>query len=313
MRPLHLIPPGTNFNFMRLRLMSFGFSAFITIASLVMFFVPGLNYGIDFRGGILIEVRNQGGPADLAQMRTTLGQLGLGEVALQEFGSTADVLIRIERQEGGDREQNAAVEKVRTALGGALDYRRVEVVGPKVGGELVKNAVIAALLAMGGIFLYVWIRYDWQFGFNALLAMFHDVITTLGLFSLLGLQFDLATVAAILTVAGYSVNDTVVIFDRIRYEMRRFKSMPMGELINLSINETLSRTTVTSGLTLISVIALFLFGGEVLRGFAVALIWGIVIGTYSTICVATPLLLYANLRTSKIRGEVKSDKAAERA
>jgi preprotein translocase subunit SecF len=239
---------------------------------------------------------------DLGDMRERLSGLGLGEVSLQALGDQNDVLIRLPQQEGGEQAQQTAISKVRAELGDGWDYRRTETVGPKVGSELIKNAVIAAALAMLGIFAYVWIRYDWQFGLNALAAMFHDVVTTLGLFSLLGLQFDLATVAAILTVAGYSVNDTVVIFDRIRYEMRRYKTMPMGDLINLSINETLSRTTVTSGLTLISVVALFVFGGDVLRGFAVALIWGIIIGTYSTICVASPLLLYANLRRSKIRG-----------
>ncbi len=312
-RPIHLVPANTRINFMRGHKITFVISLVLILGSIGLLFTKGLNFGIDFAGGILIEARAPEQP-DIGQLRERLGGLGLGEVSLQSFGDQNDVLIRLPQQEGAEKEQQEAVAKVRAELGDKWEYRRTETVGPKVGGELVKNAVIAALLAMGGIFLYVWIRYDWQFGFNALLAMFHDVITTLGLFSLLGLQFDLATVAAILTVAGYSVNDTVVIFDRIRYEMRRFKSMPMGELINLSINETLSRTTVTSGLTLISVIALFLFGGEVLRGFAVALIWGIVIGTYSTICVASPLLLYANLRTSKIRGgEDKTAKAAERA
>ena len=312
LRPIHLVPANTRINFMRGHKITFVISLILILGSIGLLFTKGLNFGIDFAGGILIEARAPEQP-DIGQLRERLSSLGLGEVALQSFGDQNDVLIRLPQQEGAEKEQQDAVAKVRAELGDKWEYRRTETVGPKVGGELVKNAVIAALLAMGGIFLYVWIRYDWQFGFNALLAMFHDVITTLGLFSLLGLQFDLATVAAILTVAGYSVNDTVVIFDRIRYEMRRFKSMPMGELINLSINETLSRTTVTSGLTLISVIALFLFGGEVLRGFAVALIWGIVIGTYSTICVASPLLLYANLRASKIRGEDKTAKAAERA
>jgi preprotein translocase SecF subunit len=311
-RPIHLVPANTRINFMRGHKITFVISVLLVLGSFGLLFTKGLNFGIDFAGGILIEARAPEQP-DLADLRGRLGGLGLGEVSLQAFGEDNDVLIRLPQQEGGEPAQQEAVAKVRAELGETWEYRRTETVGPKVGGELVKNALIAALLAMGGIFLYVWIRYDWQFGFNALLAMFHDVITTLGLFSLLGLQFDLATVAAILTVAGYSVNDTVVIFDRIRYEMRRYKTMPMSELINLAINETLSRTTVTSGLTLISVVALFLFGGEVLRGFAVALIWGIVIGTYSTICVASPLLLYANLRKSKIRGEDETTKAAERA
>lgn len=313
-KPIRLVPANTRINFMRAHKITLAISILMVLGSLGLLFTKGLNFGIDFAGGILIEARAPEQP-DLADVRARLGALELGDVALQSFGEENDVLIRLPQQDGADAEaaQQVAIGKVREALGEGWEYRRTETVGPKVGGELVKNAVIAAALAMAGIFLYVWIRYDWQFGINALLAMSHDVITTLGLFSLLGLQFDLVTVAAILTIAGYSVNDTVVIFDRIRFEMRRYKTMPMGDLINLAINETLSRTTVTSGLTLISVVALALFGGEVLFGFAIALIWGIVVGTYSTICVASPILLYANLRRSKIRGEVEPAKAAERA
>ncbi len=313
-KPIRLVPANTRIDFMRWHKITLAVSVFLVLASIGLLFTKGLNFGIDFAGGILIEARAPEQP-DLADIRERLSGLGLGEVALQAFGAENDVLIRLPQQEGADAEalQQAAIAKVRETLGEDWTYRRTETVGPKVGAELIKNAIIAAALAMGGIFLYVWIRYDWQFGINALLAMTHDVVTTLGLFSLLGFQFDLVTVAAILTVAGYSVNDTVVIFDRIRFEMRRYKTMPMSDLINLAINETLSRTTVTSGLTLISVVALALLGGEVLFGFAIALIWGIVIGTYSTICVASPILLYANLRKSKIRGEEDGAKAAERA
>ncbi|WP_119301298.1 protein translocase subunit SecF [Dongia deserti] len=309
LKPIHLVPPNMRIPFMRAHKITFVISVILVLGSIGLLFTKGLNLGIDFAGGILMEVRAPQQP-DLADMRQRLGGLGLGEVSLQAFGEENDVLIRLPQQEGGEQAQQDAITKVRGELGNEWEYRRTETVGPKVGGELIENAAIAAGLAMLGIFGYVWLRYDWQFGFNALLAMFHDVITTVGLFSLLGLQFDLATVAAILTVAGYSVNDTVVIFDRIRYEMRRYKTMPMSDLINLSINETLSRTTVTSGLTLISVIALFVFGGEVLQGFALALIWGIIIGTYSTICVASPLLLYANLRRSKIHGGDEDKKDA---
>lgn len=316
-KPVRLVPAGTRIDFMRYHRIALVVSVIMILGSIGLLFTKGLNFGIDFAGGILIEARAPSQP-DLAEIRSRLGALQLGDVALQAFGEENDVLIRLPQQEGADAEaaQQAAIEKVRSALGEGWEYRRTETVGPKVGAELIENALIAVGLAMAGIFLYVWIRYDWQFGLNALLAMLHDVITTVGLFSLLGLQFDLVTVAAILTIAGYSVNDTVVIFDRIRFEMRRYKTMPMGELINRAINETLSRTTVTSGLTLISVVALAIFGGEVLRGFAIALIWGIVIGTYSTICVASPILLYANLRQSKIRGgdeTAKPDKAPGRA
>jgi preprotein translocase subunit SecF len=300
-KPIRLIPPNTRINFMRYHKVTFVLSLILVLGSFGLLFTKGLNLGIDFAGGILMEVRAPQQP-DLADMRERLGGLELGEVSLQALGEQNDVLIRLPQQEGGEQAQQNAISKVRAELGENWEYRRTETVGPKVGSELINNAVIAAGLAMLGIFGYVWIRYDWQFGLNALAAMFHDVVTTVGLFSLLGLQFDLATVAAILTIAGYSVNDTVVIFDRIRFEMRRYKTMPIPELINLSVNETLSRTTVTSGLTLISVLALLVVGGDVLQGFAVALVWGIVIGTYSTICVASPLLMYANLRRSKLRG-----------
>ncbi len=300
-KPIRLVPPNTRIDFMRYHKITFAISVIMILGSIGLLFTKGLNLGIDFAGGILMEVRAPQQP-DLSDMRVRLGGLGLGEVSLQAIGEKNDVLIRLPQQEGGEEAQQTAIGQVRAELGENWEYRRTETVGPKVGSELINNALIAAGLAMLGIFGYVWIRYDWQFGLNALAAMFHDVITTVGLFALLGLQFDLATVAAILTVAGYSVNDTVVIFDRIRFEMRRYKTMPIPELINLAVNATLSRTTVTSGLTLISVLALLLVGGDVLRGFAVALVWGIVIGTYSTICVASPLLMYANLRRSKMHG-----------
>jgi preprotein translocase subunit SecF len=306
-KPIHLVPPNTRINFMRWHRFTFALAVIMTLGSIGLLVFKGLNFGIDFAGGILMEVRAPEAP-DLADVRHRLDGLDLGEVSLQSFGDPNTVLIRLPQQEGGEQAQQTAISKVRGELGDNWEYRRTETVGPKVGSELIKNAIIAAALAMAGIFVYVWIRYAWQFGMNALVAMIHDVVTTVGLFSLLGLQFDLATVAAILTVAGYSVNDKVVVFDRIRFEMRRYKTMPMGDIINLSVNETLSRTTVTAGLTLISVIALFLFGGEVLRGFAIALIWGIAIGTYSSICIAAAGLL--NLRHSRIRGDDQGSKEA---
>jgi preprotein translocase SecF subunit len=312
-KPIHLVPPNTRIDFMRWHKAAFILAVVMTLGSIGLVAFKGLNYGIDFAGGILMEVRAPQAP-DLGELRERLDGLGVGEVALQSFGDPNTVLIRLPQQEGGEAGQQTAISKVRTELGDGWEYRRTETVGPKVGAELIKNAIIAVALAMVGIFVYVWVRYAWQFGMNALLAMVHDVVTTVGLFSLFGLQFDLATVAAVLTVAGYSVNDKVVVFDRIRFEMRRYKTMPMGDVINLSVNETLSRTTVTAGLTMLSVVALFLFGGEVLRGFAIALIWGIFIGTYSSICIAAAGLL--NLRHSKIRGDdnaAKPDKAVERA
>ena len=296
LKPLHIVPAGTRIDFMRVHKLAFALSVVLVLGSIALFFTRGLNYGIDFEGGILMEVRGQQA-VDLSQMRSQLGQLGLGEVALQQFGDANDVLIRVPLQQLGDEKaQQTAVEKIKESLGTGWEYRRTETVGPKFGDELKSGTAWAFALAMLGIMAYVWFRYEWQFGINALLALFHDVITTIGLFSLLHIEFNLTIVAAVLTIAGYSVNDTVVIYDRIRHDLKRYRKMPLSELINMSLNQTLSRTTVTSGLTLLSVLALYIFGGEVLHGFSVALIWGIVIGTYSTICVATPLLLYMNLR-----------------
>lgn len=313
-RPLHLVPANTRIDFMRFHKWCFAISVIMVVGSLVLVATKGLNFGIDFSGGILIEVKSEG-PADLGHMREAIGGLGLGEVALQEFGGADSVLIRVQRQEGDEQAQIRAVDSIKTALGGGLEYRRTEYVGPKVGGELISTAIWAVVIALGGIAAYIWFRYEWQFAVNAIAATLHDCITTVGLFSLLGLDFNLTTVAAVLTIAGYSVNDTVVVYDRVRSEMRRYKKMPMTELINLSVNRTLSRTTVTSGLTLVSVLALFFFGGEVLSGLSTALIWGIVVGTYSTIFVATPMLIYMHVRASgavpeKTGGEKADDEKA---
>ncbi|HVO03897.1 MAG TPA: protein translocase subunit SecF [Candidatus Cybelea sp.] len=301
-KPIRLVPANTRIDFMRWHKPLLLVSIVLVVGSLVLLFTKGLNYGIDFAGGVLMEVQTpQNAPADLGEMRSKLDALHIGEVTLQTFGAPNDVLIRVPQQASGDKGTQEAVARIKDALGDQWQYRRTETVGPKVGEELKWGALKASILAMLGIMGYVWFRYEWQFGINALLALFHDTVTTAGLFALTGLEFNLTTVAAILTIAGYSVNDTVVIYDRIRYDMRRYKSMPLRELINTSLNSTLSRTTITSGLTLLSVLALLLFGGEAIHGFALAMTWGIVIGTYSTIYVATPLLLYMHLH--RVRGK----------
>lgn len=298
-RGITLVPQGTNIPFMRYRHLFLAFSALLVISSIALIAIRGLNFGVDFVGGIMIEARSTSDqPADLSALRSDLGRLNLGDVALQEFGSPRDVLIRLPRQEGEAAAQLAAVETVRSTLQSNYEIRRYEFVGPKVGEELRQDALIGIILALGGIALYIWFRYEWQFGLFAIIALIHDCITTVGLFALLGWEFNLTTVAAILTLAGYSVNDTVVVYDRIRDELRRYKTMPMPVLLDKAINETLSRTTVTSGLTLLSVVALFVFGGGALQGFALALIWGIVIGTYSSICVASTLLGYTAINRS---------------
>jgi len=308
-KPLHLVPANTRIDFMRFHKLTFILSVVMVLGSIGLVFGKGLNFGIDFAGGIVMEVKSPTAIADLAAMRAGLNGLELGEISLQEFGAPDIVLVRIPQQAEGEGGTQAAVAKIRATLGDRWEYRRTETVGPKVGGELVTSALIAFLFAMGGIMAYVWFRYEWQFGINALLALVHDTVTTVGLFALTGMEFNLTTVAAVLTIAGYSVNDTVVIYDRIRYDLRRFKTMPLRDLINQSLNTTLSRTTVTSGLTLLSVVALALWGGEVIRGFAIAMVWGIVIGTYSTICVATPLLIYMKLRRRGGKGSKESGEA----
>ena len=309
MRLISLVPVGTKLNFLKFRKMAAVFSLFLCVASVGLFAAKGLNFGIDFRGGILLEIRTPGA-ADMSKLRASLGGLGLGEVQLQEFGQPTDVLIRIERQAGGEKAQLVAVEIAKKALGDEVNYRRTEFVGPKVGGELIEAGITAVLLALGAMLVYIWFRFEWQFGVGAVIAILHDVLLTIGIFSLLGLEFNLSTVAAILTIAGYSINDTVVVYDRVRENLRKFKQMPLTELLNLSINATLSRTLLTSVTTLIALLTLYLFGGEVLRGFSFAMIWGVLVGTYSSIFIAVPLLVYMNLRRSGlIVGDTDDDDA----
>jgi preprotein translocase subunit SecF len=301
-RGVHIIPPDTRIDFMRYHKAGFIFSTFLLVAAVLLIAFKGLNFGVDFAGGSLIEVRTQG-PADLAAMRTQLSGLGVGEVALQQFGGPDLVLIRLQKQEGDESAQAVAVEKVRQALGSSVELRRTESVGPKVGAELVRDGILATVLAMLGLMAYVWFRYEWQFAVNCIGALFYDCLTAVGLFALFGWQFDLTILAAVLTIAGFSMNDKVVVYDRIREELRRYKKMPLPELLNMAINRTLSRTIMTSGLALLSVLAILFFGGDVLRGFALAMTWGIIKATYSTICVATPMLIYMNLRRERIAPE----------
>jgi preprotein translocase subunit SecF len=303
MRSFRLIPDDTKIPFVRYQYWAYVFSGALVLLTLVLLPTRGLNFGIDFQGGILIEV-GMAGPADLAGMRESLGGLGLGEVALQEFGGPENVLIRIERQQGGEAGQLAAVERVRAALaerfGDDVDYRRVEFVGPKVSEDLLWAGTQATVYALIAILVYVWFRFEWQFAVGAIVALIHDALTTLGLFSLLGLEFNLTTIAAILTIIGYSVNDTVVIYDRIRENLRRFKNMPLPELVDRSINETLARTIMTSGTVLLALIALVVFGGPVIRDFTIAMLWGVLIGVYSTVYVAAPMILHLNLRRETV-------------
>ena len=295
---LKLVPAETSIGFMRWRKIGFAFSALLILGSIALVAGRGLNLGIDFLGGTLIEVQTDG-PADLSAMRADLNALGLGEVTLQEFGAPDTVLIRLQRQPGEEDAQRAALETAKDAIDDrVVEYRRQEFVGPTVGSELQEAAIYAVLSALVAIMIYIWFRFEWQFGLGAIIALTHDVIATMGLFALLQLEFNLSTVAAVLTIAGYSINDTVVVFDRVREKIRKYKRMPLDELFDLAINRTLSRTLMTSVTTLIALLALVFFGGEVIRGFSIALIWGVVIGTYSSVMVAVPLMLYLRPRRS---------------
>jgi len=293
---LRMVPKKTAIDFIGAHKLAVGLSVLLVVGSLALFGLRGLNLGIDFLGGILLEVKTDG-QTQIGEFRDTLDGLGLGEVSIQEFGAPDDLLIRIQRQEGGDNAQQEAVSAVTAALGDKVsEYRRNEVVGPTVGAELQEAALYAILAAIGAILVYIWFRFEWQYGIGAVVALTHDVLTTIGLFALLQLEFNLATVAAILTIAGYSINDTVVVYDRVRENIRRYKKLPFSELFNMSINQTLSRTVMTSVTTLIALLALFFFGGEVIRDFIIAMMWGVIIGTYSSIFVAVPLLLYLRPR-----------------
>ena len=299
MRLIHLIPTGTTIRFLHFRKAALILSLITCIASVGLFAFKGLNFGIDFRGGILLEIRTPE-PADMRTIRDRISGLNLGHFELQEFGQNTDILIRIERQPGAAPEQQKAVEAVKQALGSAVDYRRTEFVGPTVSGELIEAGITAVLLALAAMLMYIWFRFEWQFGVGAVVALTHDVIMTIGVFALLGLEFNLSTVAAILTIAGYSINDTVVVYDRVRENLRKYKVMKLEEVLNLSLNDTLSRTLLTSITTLIALLILFFWGGEVIKGFSFAMIWGVLVGTYSSIFVAAPLLIHMNLRAEDV-------------
>ena len=385
-KPVRLLPHKTNFDFLAKRKAALVLSTIINIASLVLVFTVGLNFGIDFKGGIAIEAKSLKGDADLGETRRIMGGLGLGEVSLQEFGAKDTILIRIQRQEGGpacvanagrllgkamgagwgvrpaanvqsgnleltapgrltdeqartaaaamglpdnlvrpgpspitvtmERDQRdewcqqVAILVARDSLAGAYDFRRTESVGPKVGGELLTTGIISVGLTLLAIAIYVWMRFEWQFGAGALIALVHDVLTTVGLFAVTQLEFNLTALAALLTIAGYSINDTVVVFDRVRENLRRYKKLSLIELLNVSTNETLARTLMTSGTVFLAVLALVLFAGPVLYSFSIAMLWGVIVGTYSSIWIANAGLVYMNFRPDRIRrDEDEKDKA----
>jgi len=386
-RAHHILSRRTSFDFLGKRKIALIASTVINILSIVGVFTIGLNFGIDFEGGIAIQVRAKQGDMHLENLRTITGTLGVGEVTLQEFGDNKSALVRVQRQEGNaacvahadkvmkkragngwsvvpgagdtgdvtftspgaldsngwreavstvgltlqDRQlprantnsakidmsrdqraewcQQVAIKLVEDAIGGQYELRGTESVGPKIGEELMHSGVIAVLATLGAIVLYVWFRFEWQFGVAALVALLHDVISTMGIFVLFHLDFSLTALAAVLTIAGYSINDTVVIFDRVRENMRRYRKMSLIELLNFSVNETLSRTLMTSGTVFVAVLALVLFGGPVLYSFSVAMLWGVIVGTYSSIWIASAMLVYLKLRPEQFRAKAEDAQA----
>jgi preprotein translocase subunit SecF len=307
---LRIVPDDTKFDFMRFRRISFPISAILSIIAICLYFFHGLNFGIDFKGGTLIEVQAKSGIADIARMRTVLSGLGLGEVQLQEFGGPENVLIRVAEQPGGDAAQQVAVDKVRAALGDEVDYRRVEVVGPRVSTELLAQSTAGLGLAIFGILIYLWFRFEWQFALGAMIANVHDLVLTIGYMSLMQIDFDLSSIAALLTILGYSLNDTVVIFDRIREMLRRYKRMPMPELLNISVNSTLSRSIITHLTVTLALLALLFFGGHAIHSFVSTMIFGVVlVGTYTSIFIAAPILIYLGVGTTRGPSDDKDAKS----
>jgi preprotein translocase subunit SecF len=278
-------------------------SLVLVIISLCFLVFKGLNFGIDFKGGTLIELRSSYDKINVSSLRDNLNKMNLGDVSIKKFGSDKDYLIKFEN----NNDKNDVIEKIRINLdksfGNNFDFRRVENVGPKVSAELLKSGIIAITTSLAIMLIYIWIRFEWQFSLGAIIALFHDVIITLGLFSLLSLEINLSIIAAVLTIVGYSMNDTVVIFDRVRENLRKYSDIKIFELTNLSINETLSRTLITSVTTLLALFSIFFFGGEILKGFSLAMIFGVIFGTYSSIYIANTVLVRLNVSQKTILKE----------
>lgn len=296
---MQVIPPNTKIDFLGQKWIAFSISIFLMVASVALLCTRGLNLGIDFTGGILIEAEFTEAP-DIAKMRHELKSTGIGEISLQTFGKPTNVMIRVGQSAVEENAKGKVVDavkaKIETSFGSDVQYRRVEYVGPKVGDELIKGGIVALLLSFASIMAYIWFRFEWQYGLGGVGALVHDAWLTLGFFSLTQLEFDLSSIAAVLTIIGYSINDSVVIYDRIRENLRKYKKMPMDELLNISINDTLSRTILTVSTVLVAVLTLILVGGEVIRSFSLSVFFGILAGTFSSVYISAPVLTFLNLR-----------------
>lgn len=300
MRLLRLWPDDTRVDFMRWRHISFPLSAALSIAVVAIFLTMGLNYGVDFKGGTLIEMKAKAGTtSDMAAVRSAANAMGFGEVEVQEFGTDGGVSLRFPIQPGGETAQGLVVEKARAQFTGAYEFDRVETVGPRVSGELVQSGTIGVILSVLAVLAYLWFRFERELAIAAIVGTLHDIVLTIGFFVLTRHEFNMTAIAAILTIVGYSLNETVVVFDRTRELMRRYKTMPTVELLNLSINTTMSRTAITSMTTILSLIALVLFGGRAIEGFAQVMLAGVFICTYSAVLISSPTLIYLGLRSSQ--------------
>lgn len=305
MRLVRIVPDNTTFKIVRFRRFSYPFSAAYSLLVLFLFATVGLNFGIDFRGGTLIEMQAKAGKTEIAQIRQTANALGFGEAEVQEFGQAGDVSMRFALQPGGEAAQQQVVVKAREAFSPNFDFRRVETVGPRVSGELVQAGTLGVVLAIVGVLIYLWFRFEMPLAIGAILGTLHDIVLTLGFFLITQLEFNLTSIAAILTIVGYSLNETVVVFDRTRELLRRYKTMPVADLLDLSVNSTLSRTAITSTTTVLALIALVLFGGSAIEGFALVMLFGVVVCTYSAMFISTPVLLYMDVRSTAQREEAQ--------
>ncbi len=297
MRHLRLIPDDTKFGFMRFRPVAFMFSTLLAIVTVVGFLTFGLDVGIDFKGGTLVELQTKEGNANVSELRTRLASANVGDVQLQEFGGPNLVLVRYGEQPGGEPGQQAALRRVRALIDADYEVRRTEVVGPTVSAELVQMSVVGVILSILAVLIYLWFRFEWQFAVGAMIATLHDVTAMIAFYVITRADFDITSIASLLTIIGYSLNDTVVVYDRIREMLRKHKRMPIADLLDIAINSTLSRTTITATTTFLALLGLYFFGGEVIQGFTASMLVGVIIGTYSSIFIAAPVLIYLGLRT----------------
>lgn len=297
MKLLRLAPENTKISFMRFRRVSYPLSAVLSIIAVVLFFAVGMNFGIDFAGGTQVELRSKAGAADLASLRTKAEGLGLGPVEAQRSGAESDVTLRLNVQPGGEAGQSAAVAKLRQTFEDQYDFRSVEAVGPRVSGELVQSGTLGVVVAILAVLTYLWFRFEWQFAIGAIIGTMHDLLLTVGFFAFTQLEFNQTSIAAILTIVGYSLNETVVVLDRIREVMRKYKKLSTAEIVDMSVNAVLPRTIMTATTVFLALLALFFLGGHVIRSFSAAMIWGICVSTYSSIFICSPMLIYLGVRS----------------